>query len=118
LEAAFGRTKTHCLKPKAVAARAKSHNLDTAILDRIQKLSKGEYAVFLELGQGWEIDEIAERLKKDVNAIYALVYRIRLKLGIKTIAMLRCVATQHVMSETTAGASARLSNESRGWRVK
>ena len=72
--------------------------IDSALLERILKLSKREYDVFIELGQRRDLDEIARRLKKEMNAIYALVYRMRPKLGIKTMARLRFEATRYVLS--------------------
>jgi DNA-binding NarL/FixJ family response regulator len=68
------------------------------LLERILKLPKRQYELFLELGQGWEMDEIAKRLNKEPNAIYVMAWRMRPKLGIKTIAMLRFQATRYLLS--------------------
>lgn len=85
-------------RPAACQPDSDKVKIDSTILEQILSLSKREYEVFRELGQGWEIDEIAEHLKKDINAIYSLVWRMRPKLGIKTIAMLRFEATRFVLS--------------------
>jgi DNA-binding NarL/FixJ family response regulator len=91
----------NCLSPSK-APEAVPHpeieGVGSDLLERILKLPKRQYQLFLELGQGWEIEEIAKRLNKEANAIYVMAWRMRPKLGIKTIARLRFEATRYVLS--------------------
>src|SRR6185503_18596557 len=75
-----------------------SMKIDTALLERILKLSKRDYDLFLALGQGLEFPEIVQRLNKKECTVYQMVKRLRPKLGIKTNAMLRFEATRYVLS--------------------
>src|SRR5688572_492922 len=75
--------------------------IESLLLERILRLSKKEYALFLELAHGWELDEIDERLTRGYLDRYTMDKRMRSKLVITTTAMLRYEATRYVVSGIT-----------------